>query len=138
MPDKGRPTFGVDLAEQMLRDDVDVPPVVVKCCEAIERHGMTVQGIYRVGGTVSKINKLKERLDKGLLSFTTRHRVSAQRISILDLDSVNLDAEEWCSDISNVTSVLKMWLRELPDPLFTTVLYQGFIEAARKSAIVPH
>lgn len=64
--DKGRPTFGIDLGEQMIRDDVDVPPVLVKCCEAIEKHGLNVQGIYRIGGTVSKVNKLKERLDKGL------------------------------------------------------------------------
>ncbi len=55
----------------------------------------------------------------------------AKHTFTLDLDSVNLDAEEWASDISNVTSVLKMWLRELPDPLFTNNLYQGFIEAAR-------
>ncbi|EEB90971.1 hypothetical protein MPER_10749, partial [Moniliophthora perniciosa FA553] len=34
--DKGRPTFGVDLGDQMARDDVDVPPVMRKCCEAIE------------------------------------------------------------------------------------------------------
>ncbi|KAI0918050.1 hypothetical protein AcV5_002832 [Taiwanofungus camphoratus] len=112
IPDKGRPTFGVDLAEQMARDDMDVPPIMVKCCEAIEKYGLQSQGIYRIGGTVSKVAKLKERLDR-------------------DLDSVNLDADEWSSDISNVTSVLKMWLRELPDPLFTYNLHNGFLEAAR-------
>ena len=45
---------------------------------------------------------------------------------------MNLDAEEWSSEISNVTSVLKTWLRELPDGLFTTTLHQDFMEAARK------
>ncbi len=65
IPDKGRPTFGVDLAEQMARDDVDVPLIMVKCCEAIEKYGLDYQGIYRVGGTVTKVAKLKERLDKG-------------------------------------------------------------------------
>jgi len=34
-----------------------------------------------------------------------------------DMDSVNLDSEEWISVINNVTNVLKMWFRELPDPL---------------------
>lgn len=47
-----------------------------------------------------------------------------------DLDSVDLDHAEWSSDINNVTSVLKMWFRELPDPLLTVHLQQGFIEAA--------
>ncbi|THG95694.1 hypothetical protein EW026_g6001 [Hermanssonia centrifuga] len=112
IPDKGRPTFGVDLAEQMARDDVDVPLIMVKCCEAIEKYGLDYQGIYRVGGTVTKVAKLKERLDK-------------------DLDSINLDAEEWSSDISIVTSVLKQWLRELPNPLLTHQLYDSFLDATR-------
>jgi Rho GTPase-activating protein RGD1 len=46
------------------------------------------------------------------------------------MDTVDLDAEEWSSDITNVTSVLKLWLRELPDPLLTSGLHQGFVEAA--------
>ncbi|KZT07421.1 RhoGAP-domain-containing protein [Laetiporus sulphureus 93-53] len=111
--DKGRPTFGVDLAEQMARDDVEVPPIMTKCCEAIEKYGLETTGVYRIGGTMSRVAKLKERLDRA------------------DLDSVNLDAEEWSSDISNVTSVLKLWLRELPDPLLTSSLHHAFLEAAR-------
>jgi Rho GTPase-activating protein RGD1 len=63
--DRGRPTFGVDLNEQMTRDDVEVPPIVVKCCTAIEKYGIHSVGIYRIGGTVTKINKLKEKLDRG-------------------------------------------------------------------------
>jgi hypothetical protein len=49
-----------------------------------------------------------------------------------DLDATNLDAEEWSSDISNITSVLKLWLRELPEPLLTMHLHQGFLSAASK------
>ncbi|EIN09430.1 GTPase activating protein [Punctularia strigosozonata HHB-11173 SS5] len=112
LADKGRPTFGVDLAEQMTRDNVDVPQIMTKCCEAIEKYGLEFQGIYRIGGTTNKIAKLKEKLDK-------------------DINSVDLDAEEWSSDITNVTSVLKLWLRELPDPLLTSGLHQGFVEAAK-------
>lgn len=66
IPDKGRPTYGVDLSEQMERDNVDVPPIIIKCCEAIEKYGLTFQGIYRVGGTITKVKELRERLDKGL------------------------------------------------------------------------
>ncbi|KAK1222134.1 Rho GTPase-activating protein [Marasmius sp. AFHP31] len=110
--DKGRPTFGVDLGEQMARDDVDVPPIMRKCCEAIEKHGLESQGIYRLSGTTSKVAKLKLLLDK-------------------DLDGVDLDAPEWSSDINNVASVIKMWLRELPEPLMTYALQPGFVEAAK-------
>ncbi|KAG2048512.1 RhoGAP-domain-containing protein [Suillus hirtellus] len=112
IPDKGRPTFGVDLAEQMARDNVELPAILEKCCTAIEKHGLQSQGIYRISGMARKVASLKERLDK-------------------DMDSVNLDSEEWISDINNVTSVLKMWFRELPDPLLTSTLHQGFVEAAK-------
>ncbi|KAI1788132.1 GTPase activating protein [Ganoderma leucocontextum] len=112
LSDRGRPTFGLNLADQMVRDDVDVPPIVTKCCEVIEKYGLDQQGIYRIGGTHSKVMKLKNQLDR-------------------DLDSVNLEADEWTSDISNVTSVLKLWLRELPDPLFTASQHTDFMDAAR-------
>jgi len=110
--DKGRPVFGVDLGEQMARDDVEVPPIMRKCCEAIEKYGSTLQGIYRLSGTTSKVAKLKQLLDK-------------------DLEAVDLNNQEWSSDINNVTSVLKMWLRELPEPLMTFNLQHGFTEAAK-------
>ena len=45
------------------------------------------------------------------------------------MESVDLDSDEWTSDINNVTSVLKLWFRELPDPLLTLNLHQGFIDA---------
>ncbi|KAJ6581469.1 GTPase activating protein [Mycena capillaripes] len=112
LQDRGRPTFGVDLADQMTRDNVEVPPIMEKCCQAIEKYGIESQGIYRLSGTMTKVANLRQRLDK-------------------DLESVDLDAQEWSSDINNVASVMKMWLRELPDPLLTYDLQQGFIDAAK-------
>ncbi|KAH9971731.1 GTPase activating protein [Lactifluus volemus] len=112
LPDRSKATFSVDLAEQMVRDGVEVPLIMVKCCEAIEKHGITTMGVYRVGGTMSKVTRLKEKLDR-------------------DLEATNLDAEEWSGDISNVTSVLKLWLRDLPEPLLTMQLHQGFLDAAK-------
>lgn len=115
--DKGRPTFGVDLAEQMVRDGVEVPRIMEKCCEAIETYGSRSVGIYRLSGTTSKVQKLKLILDR-------------------DLEAVDLLSDEWKMDVNNVTSVLKLWLRELPEPLLTFNLYQGYIEAASESFIV--
>lgn len=63
--DKSRATFGVDLMEQMIRDNVEIPVIVEKCCAAIEKYGLTSQGIYRISGTITKVLKLKEKLDKG-------------------------------------------------------------------------
>ena len=63
--DKGRPTFGVELAEQMARDNAEVPPIVLKCCQAIEKYGLFSQGVYRVSGMTSKVASLKSKLDRG-------------------------------------------------------------------------
>ena len=65
LPDRVRPTFGVDLAEQMIRDGVEVPPIMVKCCEAIEKYGITMVGVYRISGMMGKVSRLKENLDNG-------------------------------------------------------------------------
>ncbi|GJJ11509.1 hypothetical protein Clacol_005742 [Clathrus columnatus] len=112
IPEKLSPTFGIDLAEQLIRDGVDLPKVMEKCCQTIEKWGLRSKGIYRLSGTYSKIQQLKEKLDR-------------------DIDSVDLDDPEWTSDINIVASVLKQWFRELPEPLLTNKLHQGFIEAAK-------
>lgn len=129
--DRGGSTFGVDLAEQMARDNVELPPIMEKCCQAIEKYGIRSQGIYRINGTSRKVTQLKEKLDKGsplLPCFLTGCVLTIS----LDLSSVNLDANEWSADINNVTSAIKSWFRELPDPVLTLVLHQGFIDAASK------
>ena len=54
-----------------------MPPIVVKCCEAIEKYGIEAMGIYRISGTVVKVNKLKEKLDKGwTFSMIRRKKLS--------------------------------------------------------------
>ena len=110
-PDRGQPTFGVDLTEQMARDSVEYPRILERCCDAIEATGLRSQGIYRISGTASKVQKLKVILDR-------------------DVEGVDLMSDEWRADVNVITGVLKLWLRELPEPLLTFALYQGYIDAA--------
>lgn len=42
-------------------------------------------------------------------------------------------SEENLQDINDITGVLKLWFRELPDPLMTYDLYHGFVDAASAS-----
>ena len=80
--DKGRPTFCVDLAEQMTRDNVEVPPIMHKCCEAIEKYGICSMGIYRISGTTSKVANLRQRLDKGtMLGMRVEFQLTIFKIS---------------------------------------------------------
>ncbi|WVO15490.1 hypothetical protein L204_103148 [Cryptococcus depauperatus] len=105
-------TFGVDLGEQLLRDETAVPKVVEKCAQAIEMYGLESTGVYRLSGTTSRVQALKAALDK-------------------DVDAVDIMSDDWSADINVVCGVLKLWFRELPEPLLTFGLYHGFIEAAR-------
>ncbi|KAI8346268.1 hypothetical protein B0O80DRAFT_247066 [Mortierella sp. GBAus27b] len=105
-----KPTFGCDLAEQLVRDEADLPEIVIKCTEAIERFGMDTKGIYRVSGITSATNRLRAAFDR-------------------DCAAVDLSTEENCGDINSVASVLKSWFRELPEPLLTRRLYPEFIKA---------
>ena len=108
-----RPIFGVDLATQMARDNVEVPPILEKCSAAIEAIGIQSMGIYRLSGTTSKVQRLKNKFDQ-------------------DWSAIDLMNDEAINDINIVAGCLKLWFRELPEPLLTHELYQGFIEAASK------
>uniref|UniRef100_W5MQJ6 Rho GTPase-activating protein 10 n=1 Tax=Lepisosteus oculatus TaxID=7918 RepID=W5MQJ6_LEPOC len=81
---------------------------------AIEkRAGITDQGLYRVVGVSSKVQKLLH------LSLDEK-----------TYNDVNLLApEDW--DIKTITSALKLYLRNLPEPLMTYGLYKEFIVPAK-------
>lgn len=49
----------------MQRDGHEVPLVVVKCVEAVESTGLKSVGIYRVSGTSTQIQRLKNDFDRG-------------------------------------------------------------------------
>jgi hypothetical protein len=70
-------------------------------------------GIYRLSGTSSRVQALKRALDT-------------------DLENTDVMSDEWSSDINVVSGALKLWFRELPEPLLTYGLYHQFIEAARE------
>ena len=98
----------------MARDGVDVPPILQKCAAAIEAVGIQSMGIYRLSGTTSKVQRLKQKFDQ-------------------DWTQVDLLNDEAINDINIVAGCLKSWFRELPEPLLTHELYTGFIEAASES-----
>ncbi|XP_040511794.1 rho GTPase-activating protein 32-like, partial [Gallus gallus] len=96
--------FGCDLGEHLLHSGRDVPQVLQSCAEFIEQHGV-VQGIYRLSGVASKIQKL-------------RHEFESEQIPELSV-----------RDVHSVSSLCKMYFRELPTPLLTEQLYGKFSDA---------
>lgn len=100
--------FGCDLGEHLLNSGHDVPQVLKSCTEFIEKHGI-VDGIYRLSGVASNIQKL-------------RHEFDSEQIPDLTKDT-------YIQDIHCVGSLCKLYFRELPNPLLTYQLYEKFSDA---------
>nr|XP_006823813.1 PREDICTED: rho GTPase-activating protein 32-like [Saccoglossus kowalevskii] len=98
--------YGCDLGEHLLNSEHDVPQVLKICCEFIEKYGIG-DGIYRLSGVASNIQKLR---------------------ALFDSENVP-DMEEYIYDIHSVSSVVKLYFRELPNPLLTYQLYDKFAAA---------
>ncbi|OMJ24948.1 N-chimaerin [Smittium culicis] len=90
--------FGIPLSEQLARDNKKIPTILVKCAEIVELNGLQNEGIYRLSGQSSAVNKIRSEFD-------------------FDSESVNLKVTGYLGDINNITGVLKMYFRELPGSL---------------------
>ncbi|CAG11070.1 unnamed protein product [Tetraodon nigroviridis] len=91
-------------------DDVGLD-FVKNSISAIEKRGINDQGLYRVAGVSSKVQKL--------LTLKIDEKASEVDLSAND---------DW--DIKTITSSLKLYLRSLPEPLMTYGLYKEFISPA--------
>uniref|UniRef100_A0A7N8YB23 RalA binding protein 1 n=1 Tax=Mastacembelus armatus TaxID=205130 RepID=A0A7N8YB23_9TELE len=101
-----RPIFGAPLAEAIKRtalyDGIQLPAIFRECVDYIENYGMKCEGIYRVSGMKSKVDELKASYDR-------------EECPCL---------EEY--DPHTVASLLKQYLRELPENLLSRELVQRF------------
>ncbi|PRP80781.1 MYND-type zinc finger-containing protein [Planoprotostelium fungivorum] len=73
----------------------NVPDVVTRCIARLEVRGFDEEGIFRISGSLSAIKSLRESIDRG--------------------ESVDLEST---SDEHVVSGLLKLWFRELPEPIF--------------------
>uniref|UniRef100_A0A182UGD4 GTPase-activating protein CdGAPr n=1 Tax=Anopheles melas TaxID=34690 RepID=A0A182UGD4_9DIPT len=108
--------FSCDLGEHLLNSGQDIPMVLKCCAEFIEEYGI-VDGIYRLSGITSNIQKLRRAFDE-------------ERIPDLTHPDIR-------QDIHAVSSLLKMYFRELPNPLCTYQLYDHFVEAIQTRLDAP-
>lgn len=94
-----------------------LPAVVVRCIESVERWGLQEEGIYRLSGRTSHSNKLRSVFDQPISTRDTQGDLDLASISPADLD------------INSVCSVLKSYLRDLPDHLIPQALVSMFDSA---------
>ncbi|KAM3601921.1 uncharacterized protein V6R79_021300 [Siganus canaliculatus] len=102
--------FGCDLIEHLQNSGHDVPEVLKKCAEFIEEHGI-VDGIYRLSGVTSNIQRLRQEF--------------------ISEACPDLTKEVYLQDIHCVGSLCKLYFRELPNPLLTYELYSKFTELVK-------
>uniref|UniRef100_A0AAR2KBI2 BCR activator of RhoGEF and GTPase n=1 Tax=Pygocentrus nattereri TaxID=42514 RepID=A0AAR2KBI2_PYGNA len=97
--------FGVKISTVTKRERSKVPYIVRQCLEEIERRGMEEVGIYRVSGVATDIQALKN-------AFDTNNKDVSVMMSEMDVNAI--------------AGTLKLYFRELPEPLFTDELYPNF------------
>ncbi|XP_060939964.1 rho GTPase-activating protein 12-like isoform X5 [Limanda limanda] len=104
--------FGCSLSSLCHRENGTVPSFVTTCIDHVETSGLCVDGIYRVSGNLAVIQKLR---------FAVNHD-----------EKVSLSDGKW-EDIHVTTGALKMYFRELPEPLFTYSLFHDFVSSIKNS-----
>ncbi|XP_030640071.1 rho GTPase-activating protein 45 [Chanos chanos] len=102
--------FGREFSEVATGSSDGIPFIIKKCICEIERRALRMKGIYRVNGVKTRVEKLCQAFENGKelveLSQSSPH------------------------DISNV---LKLYLRQLPEPIMPFRLYNSLMGLAKES-----
>jgi len=106
--------FGVDLDELCERENAVIPYFVLDSINFLKETGsIDIVGLFRISGNGNVVNEVKQFIDIG-------DRVD---FSTFDFNGPHV-----------VTGLLKMFLRQLPDPLITHRFFEQFVAAGN---IVP-
>ncbi|XP_059812243.1 rho GTPase-activating protein 15 isoform X3 [Hypanus sabinus] len=116
--------FGCRLDALCEREKATVPKFVQLCINAVEQRGLDADGVYRVSGNLAVIQKLRFIVDhERAVTSDGRYLFPEERCQE---EKLNMDDPEW-EDIHVITGALKMFLRELPEPLFPFNTYEEFV-----------
>ncbi|XP_040027066.2 rho GTPase-activating protein 29 isoform X1 [Gasterosteus aculeatus] len=105
--------FGIDFAQASKNSLDGVPFIIKKCTSEIESRALNIKGIYRLNGAKSRVEKLCQAFENG-----------KDLVELSDLSP---------HDISNV---LKLYLRQLPEPLILYRYYNDIIGLAKECSRV--
>lgn len=99
--------FGAEFTQIAKKEPDGIPFVLKMCASEIENRALSLQGIYRVCGNKIKTEKLCQALENGM------HLVDISEFSSHD-----------------ICDVLKLYLRQLPEPFILFRLYKEFMDLA--------
>lgn len=106
-----------------------VPYLIMSCINEVERRGLKEVGIYRLSGLSSDVQRLKKAFENSKCLVFDFYPVCLHRIVHRDSDPRDACWLIREIDIHAVAGLLKMYLRELPESLFTNDMYQKYFEA---------
>uniref|UniRef100_A0A8C1IR80 Rho-GAP domain-containing protein n=1 Tax=Cyprinus carpio TaxID=7962 RepID=A0A8C1IR80_CYPCA len=96
--------YNVILLRHRTADSEGIPPVMRDTIGFLQENGLKTEGIFRRSANVSLVKEIKQKYNSG------------EEVSFYQLDDVHLAAV-----------ILKMFLRELPEPLLTYQLYNDIV-----------
>ncbi|KAG5286342.1 hypothetical protein AALO_G00013780 [Alosa alosa] len=102
--------FGRDFSSVLQGSSDSIPFIIKKCILEIEKRALKMKGIYRVNGVKTRVEKLCQAFENGK-------------------DLVEL-SQASPHDISNV---LKLYLRQLPEPIMPFRMYNSLMGLAKES-----
>ncbi|XP_061444863.1 rho GTPase-activating protein 27 isoform X2 [Rhineura floridana] len=102
--------FGCHLQVLCDREKSTVPQFVRQCISTVEKRGLDIDGLYRISGNLATIQKLRYKVDRD--------------------ERLDLDDGRW-DDVHVITGALKLFFRELPEPLFPFSHFDKFIAAIK-------
>nr|XP_033770604.1 rho GTPase-activating protein 24 isoform X2 [Geotrypetes seraphini] len=109
--------FGGGIFGQKLEDTVRyekrygerlAPMLVEQCVDFIRQHGLKEEGLFRLPGQANLVKELQDAFDCG--------------------EKPSFDSN---TDVHTVTSLLKLYLRELPEPVIPFFKYEEFLSCAK-------
>ncbi|KAG5885856.1 hypothetical protein JTB14_035876 [Gonioctena quinquepunctata] len=106
--DKLSCSSNADIPATAMEEENAVPNILTECFRHLEQHGLHTLGIFRVSTSKKRIRQLREDFDCG-------------KETVLEDDQCPHD----------VATLLKEYLRDLPDPLLCRDLYHAFVQTQR-------
>uniref|UniRef100_A0A915BD74 Myosin motor domain-containing protein n=1 Tax=Parascaris univalens TaxID=6257 RepID=A0A915BD74_PARUN len=100
--------FGAEL-NSLVDDEQAVPVVIDKLFVAIELRALFVEGIYRKSAAIAQVRNARRTIE------------TAPKFDELCFDNVPVHV---------ISTLVKSFFRELPEPLITSDLYENFVNAS--------
>lgn len=97
--------FGIPLEEHLRVTGKMIAYPLEICITYLSAYGLTEEGLFRIGGGMSKVKRFKSSIDSGCFSVLIPEY----------------------QDVHVLASTLKLYLRELPDPLLTFNLHKDWM-----------